>query len=114
MRMKEGQQMDKPLRDLIDIIHFTENVSAKIHGVLDEVEIYRIVGEEFLRSERYAASILLLTEDGSKLRIAEASVSPRKVKEGEKATGLRLRDYTIDLKRSSLYPQVVRDGGPPS
>jgi two-component system NtrC family sensor kinase len=110
MRMKEGQQMDKPLRDLIDIIHFTENVSAKIHGVLDEVEIYRIVGEEFLRSERYAASILLLTEDGSKLRIAEASVSPRKVKEGEKATGLRLRDYTIDLKRSSLYPQVVRDG----
>jgi GAF domain-containing protein len=108
--MKEERQMEEPLRDLIDIIHFTENVSAKIHGVLDEAEIYRIVREEFLQSERYAASILLLTPDGSKLEIGEASVSSRKVKEGEKAAGLRLREYKIDLKKSSIHRQVVREG----
>lgn len=48
LKMEEREQMDKPLRDLIEIIHFTENVSAKIHGKQNEVEIYRAV-EEFAK-----------------------------------------------------------------
>jgi hypothetical protein len=43
--------MDKTLRELIEIIHFTENVSARIHGLLDEAEIYRTVNQEFAQSE---------------------------------------------------------------
>jgi len=43
-------------------------VSAEIRGLLDEAEIYRSVMEAFVRSERYTASVLLLTEDGSSLR----------------------------------------------
>jgi hypothetical protein len=56
--------MDKALRDLIEYIQFTENVAAKIHGVLDEAEIFRIVTEEFVRSERSLAGIMMLAEDG--------------------------------------------------
>ena len=106
----EWEGMDKPLRDLIEIIHFTDNVSARIHGVLDEAEIYSAVREEFAKSKRYTASILLLTDDGSSLRIAEASVLPDKLKAGEKVAGVRLKGYEIDLNKSSIYSQVVREG----
>ena len=108
--MEKCEQMDKSLRDLIDIIHFTENVSAKIHGKKNEAEIYRSVKEEFGKSKRYNASILLLTDDGTKLRIAETSLAPRKLKAGEKASGLRLKGYKIDLNKSSIYSQVVNEG----
>jgi two-component system cell cycle sensor histidine kinase/response regulator CckA len=106
----EWERVDKSLRDLIEIIHFTENVSAKVHGLLDEAEIYRTVKEEFAKSKRYTASILLLTDDGSKLRIAETSIPPGKLKAAEKAVGVRLKGYKIDLDKSSIYSQVVREG----
>ncbi|MGA9350435.1 MAG: HD domain-containing phosphohydrolase [Anaerolineae bacterium] len=108
--MEKREQMDKLLPDLIEIIHFTENVSAKIHGMLDEAEIYRTVKEEFAKSKRYTASILLLTDDGSKLRIAETSLPPEKLKAGEKAARLRLKGYRIDLDKSSTYSRIVREG----
>jgi PAS domain S-box-containing protein len=102
--------MDKPLRDLIEIIHFTEDVSAKIPGLLGEAEIYRTVTEEFARSKRYTASILLLTEDGSSLRIVETSLPSGQLRAGEKTAGVRLKGYKIDLDKSSIYSQVVREG----
>ena len=108
--MEERQQMDKRLRDLIEIIHFTEHVSAKIHRLLDDAEIYRTVKEEFAQSKRYATTILLLTDDESKLRIAETSTAPDMVKAAEKVTGLRLREYKIDLKKSSVCSQVIEEG----
>jgi PAS domain S-box-containing protein len=86
--MEGGEQIDKPLRDLIEIIHFTETVSAKVHGVLDEAEICRIIREEF----------------------AETSLAPGKLKTGEKALGIRLKEYKIDLNKSSIYSRVVREG----
>ena len=98
------------LQDLIEVIHFTENVSAKIHGVLDEAEVYRVVKEEFAKSGRYTMSILLLTNDGSKLRIAETSLPSEKRKAGEKVTGFRLKEYELDLNKSSIYRGVVKEG----
>ncbi len=108
--MTELQDLEKSLRDLIDIIHFTEHVSQKIHGVVEEVEIYRTVREEFAQSKRYTVSILLLTPDASRLRIAETSLTPEQAKEGEKLAGIPLRGYEIDLDKSSIYRQVVREG----
>lgn len=108
--MKERVQLDKPLSDLIDIIHFTENVSAKIHGLLDESEIYGTVTDEFGKSKRYNASILLLRDTGTKLKIAGTSITPSKLKVGEKMSGLQLKGYKIDLNKSSIYDQVAKDG----
>ena len=98
------------LQDLIEVIHFTENVSAKIHGLLDEAEVYRVIKEEFAKSKRYTVSILLCTSDGSKLRIAETSLDREEWKAVEKATGLRLKEFEIDLNKSSIYSGVVREG----
>jgi PAS domain S-box-containing protein len=108
--MEDWERMDKPLRDLIGIVRFTEKVSAKIHSVLDEAEIYRAVMEESAQSKRYTASILLLTDGGSKLRIVEAALSPKKLKVGERVAGVRLKGYKIDLNKSSIYRQVAREG----
>jgi len=109
--MDERGQVDRQLRDLMEIIHFTEKVSAKIHGLLDEADIYRTVKEEFAKSKRYAAGIFLLTEDDSKLALAEFSLSPERLKAVEKATGLRsYKSFRIDLNRSGIYSRVARDG----
>ena len=108
--MEEEQQMDQSLMDLIGIIHFTENVSAKIHGLRDEVEIYKTIREETAKSNLYNLSILLLSENRSKLRIAEASMPSQKLRAAEKATGLRFKGYEISLKESNLYRKVAVDG----
>jgi len=110
LEMEERRQMEKPLRDLIEIIHFTENVSLEIHSVLDEADIYRIVIEEFVKSKRYNVSIVLLTDGGSKLRIAGTSITPKKLKMGEKVSGLRLKEFKINLNKSNVYGQVIREG----
>ncbi|NOZ28669.1 MAG: PAS domain S-box protein [Chloroflexi bacterium] len=102
--------MDEPLRELMDLIHFTESVSTKIHGVLDEAEIFRIVREEFARSERYIATIALLTDDGSKLEIVETSLTSQAQRAGEGIAGFPMRGFEIDLEKSTLCHQVVREG----
>lgn len=100
----------KTLHDLIKIIHFLGDVCVKITGILDKAKIFRILEEEFRRSKGYTLTILLLTDDGSKLRIVKTSLAPGKTKVGEKITGTRLRGYKIGLNKSSIYSQVVREG----
>lgn len=108
--MEEWDQAVKPLHDLLEMIRFAENVAAKIHGILDEAEIYTTVKEEFAESKRFTASIVLLTDDGSQLRFVEGLMPPEKVKAGENAAGLQLGEYKIHLNKSSIYSQVVREG----
>jgi hypothetical protein len=108
---RDREQMNKQLRDLVEVIHFTEKVSAKIHGLLDEAEIYRTVKEEFAKSEWYNASIFLLTEGGSKFRFAETSLPPEKLKIEEKILGIRsYKGYKFDLNKSKFFSEVVKKG----
>jgi len=108
--MEERRQMDEQLRDLIEIMHFTENVSARIHRVSDEAQIYKAVKEEFAKSRRYNVTIFLLTDDGLRLRPVETSIRPGMVRVAEKVTGFKKESYTIDLNKSSILGQVVREG----
>lgn len=102
--------MDEVIRDLLEMINFTQSVAVKIHGLLEEPEIYRVVGEEFAKSKRYDANIVLLTDGGTRLCILQTSLSGKQIAAAEKATGLRLRGYRIDLGKSSIWSQVVREG----
>ena len=102
--------MDKVIRDLLEMINFTQSVAVKIHGLLEEAEIYRVVGEEFRKSKTYDANVVLLTDGGTKLRILQTSLSGKQIAAAEKATGLRLQGYRIDLNKSSIWSQVVREG----
>ena len=61
--MKQAQktnhtQIDTRLDDLIEIIQFVENVAAKIHGLKEETDIFRLVSEKFSHSKRFVATIL--------------------------------------------------------
>ncbi|HUS60482.1 MAG TPA: PAS domain-containing sensor histidine kinase, partial [Nevskiaceae bacterium] len=76
----------------------------------DEAKIYRTVKREFAKSKKYSASIFLLTKDGLRLEIAEASIPLRMLRMDEKAAKLRLKNYKIDLAKSKIYRQVVKDG----
>ena len=104
------ETVEKSQQHLIEFMHFVDDLSVKIHGVLDESEIYRIVGEEFAQSQKYNVAILLTTEDKTKLKVAETSIDLKNLGRLEKLVGLRLKDYTIDLGRSQIFSRVVREG----
>ena len=108
--MRKWEPLEQPLWDLIEIIHFTEGVSAKIHGLLDKAEIYKTVRDEFAESNRYSATITLLTDDETSLRIMVTSLSSGKLKTAEKLAEIGKTGYRIDLNKSNIYSQVVREG----
>jgi len=108
--MLKKEQFSKPLSDLIEIIQFTENVSTKIHGVLDRNEIFRIVIDEFRKSKKYTCYILLLTEDKNSLRVANTTISLFKIKAAERLVGIKLRNFVIPLDKAKYFSQVVREG----
>lgn len=108
--MKRPEQMDRALKELIDLIHFTETVSAKIHGLRSEDEIFRTVIGEFAASKRYAATLLLLTEDGKAVTVRESSVGRRVLHAMEKATGFKLESFRAELDKSTIFAQVIREG----
>ncbi|MFQ6095522.1 MAG: PAS domain S-box protein, partial [Candidatus Bathyarchaeia archaeon] len=107
---EQREQIEKALHDLIEIIHFTENVSTKIHGLLDEAEIYRTVKEEFAKTKRYNATIFLLTDDRSRLRIVETSLPLARLKAAQRASRVWVKEDTIDLNKSSICSRVIREG----
>ncbi|RLE39405.1 hypothetical protein DRJ12_00485, partial [Candidatus Acetothermia bacterium] len=108
--MSDRGRIDEPMQELLDMIRFTEQVSAKLHGLSDEDAIYRTVCEEFGRSGRYTVSVMRLTDDGARLRLTATSHSPELIARVEELTGLRASELELDLSRSHVYPRVVRDG----
>lgn len=98
------------VQELMELIHFMEFLSAKIRAFRSESTIFSTIVDEFKKTNRYTASIVLLTEDGKEFKVARISLSSRVIAAGEKALGLRLSDYCIDLQKSSIYQKVIYDG----
>ncbi|RLE36327.1 hypothetical protein DRJ24_00770 [Candidatus Acetothermia bacterium] len=101
---------DRSVDELLKLIRFVERVSTKLHSLPSEDAIYQTVCDEFGRSGRYSASIVRLTEDGTKLEIAATSHPPKIVEKAEKLTGLTLPDHKLDLSRSTVYRRVLETG----
>ena len=108
--MEEKKQIDKRLNELIEIMQFTEKVTAKLHGLKEESKIYSAVIKKFAAFGKYTLSILLLTDDKSKLKVAGTSMKSNMISMGEKTTGLKYKDFKIDLKKSGTYRSVVKEG----
>jgi hypothetical protein len=94
--------------DLIENIHFMEGVSTKIHGVMEEAEILRVIREEFVKSKELDAFIFLLTDGGTRLRIGETSLNHEQLKMAERIAGVRIKGFRFDLNKTSVLSQVVR------
>jgi signal transduction histidine kinase/tetratricopeptide (TPR) repeat protein len=91
------------LKDVLAFTRFLEDVSTKIHPVLDEGKIYRVIRREFSRSVRYSVLVLRMTGDGSKLMVAETSLSPTR-KTGRK---VRLKRRTTELDNSVVFKRIL-------
>ena len=72
--MTEAKIMHRQTQSLLEVIHFIEEASSKIYGIMDEAEIYRTVTKAFAKSKQYNIAIMLLTEDGTKLKYREISI----------------------------------------
>ena len=107
--LNEQKSLDTLYHQLIKAIIFTDNVSVKIHGLLDETKIYRVLEEEFAKSKIYGMCIFLLTNDGSKLRIAATSDFHKKNIIFEEAFESSLEQFRIEVNQSSLCSQVVKE-----
>jgi PAS domain S-box-containing protein len=107
------KRADKRLQDLIEFIQFTEDLSVKIHGLLDKAEIFRTVAEEALHSDKYAINIVLLDDDGCHLRAMEAasSLAAQDLRARTRAAGVGpLTRFAVDVDRSTLWREVIREG----
>jgi signal transduction histidine kinase len=101
--------MADQLQELMDIIRFTEDVSLRIYAQLEEADIFSNVIAEFRRSKKYTASISLLTQDRTQLRII-ASMKSGMLRKLESSTRLKLKRFRIELDRSTTYRRVIREG----
>ena len=97
------------LQDLLGIIHFTESVSAEIHGILDEAEIFKTVDRAFKKS-KLNGSIHLLAKDGRTVKPVFLSYSQKTVKNIYDKTGVNAEKYEINLEKSGYYRQVINKG----
>jgi len=100
---------EQALQNLLDIIRFTENLSTKLHGLATRDEIFKTIEEEFSKSKRYSESILLEADNESKLNVVSVTIPGRLISIAQKATGLCLKEYSVDLNKSSLYRQVYQN-----
>ena len=108
--MVSHESTNRPIDELLELIRFIERLSVKLHALRDEDAIYRMVCDEFARFGRYTVSIARSTKDGTKLEIIATSNPSKVIEKAEKLTGLTLRNFTINLSRSTSYRQVVRTG----
>ncbi|MBT4512085.1 MAG: hypothetical protein HOC20_07760 [Chloroflexi bacterium] len=76
--MTKQEQIDEPLRDLIEIIHFTENVSAKIHGLLNEAGISTLRTQATISPLKHINTIVKLLLRQLRKDIVISNVIPAK------------------------------------
>jgi PAS domain S-box-containing protein len=108
--MPQDRRLSQQWHELLELIQFTEAVSLAIHGLRDQDQILRRVVDEFANSAKYTASILLLCNGGSRLRVAHSSMPLQRLQNGETVIGTSLQDYRLDLDKSAVYRQVIRAG----
>lgn len=101
--------INKPQQDLIEIMRFTENIYVKIRGIFDEQKIFSTVIEEFSKSKKYDATILLKNEDGIRLDIKDTSLAIKNLKKMERITGLKFSKYSVDLSKSKIFSRVIKN-----
>ena len=103
----DNEELLNAVNDLISIIQFTENVSVKIHDCETEEQIYNTVITEFGKSQRFLANVLILSDDKKSLRIFGMGKNLQRVKIFEQILRLELKDFYIDLNKSTIFHDVV-------
>lgn len=103
--MPGPEEAENRLRELMDLVHFTEDVALKVHAAASGAEVLRLTNEAFAASPRYFASVLLLNKDRTRLTVTGPAGYPPL--QGEAAADLTPA-YEIELRRSLILSRVVQ------
>jgi signal transduction histidine kinase len=103
----KDQHLESELQELLDIIHFTEQASTKFYSQKSVDDLFSEIRDEFADSKRYEASIMVLTEDGKKLKVAQTVQPKSKMQAAEKVSGTTYNKFTMDLKKSKILKDII-------
>jgi len=113
MAVQHGPSQTTLGRDVQELTQLTQAVTAATSVALDDAQVFQALACEFARSDKYAASVFLLTTDASRLVLAATSHHPSRLQELEHfvpAEGIRPQGFCIDLVRSRTCNAVARHG----
>lgn len=105
--MKGTEKIQQPLRDLVNLMHYTEQLSSRIHGLFSEQDIFQAVAEEFKKLKPYDATVSLLTEDGKLVIKTASSITPDIQEAAEKKSGIKLSGF--DLLRLEPFRRAISE-----
>ncbi len=110
MTSEQGTQpmVNEQLKDLLQIIHISERITAKLNDATDAGEIFQCVTREFTKSRKYNVAIFLLSEDDKRIYLATTSFPERRLWLGEQIANITSQSWLID--RSTVFQQVLREG----
>lgn len=96
------------IKNLIDIIQFTEKVSTKLHAQKSETALFDKLSDEFRTLEGYTLAILKLSADGTKIKVAKISTPTKRLKSVEKIIGTKITKVVGDLNSMGIIHEVVK------
>jgi PAS domain S-box-containing protein len=96
------------IKNLIDIIQFTERVSTKLHAQKNETALFDMLSDEFHILGGYTVAIIKLSDDGTKIKIVKISTPTKRLKTVEKIIGTKIMGSAGDLDSMSIIREVVK------
>ncbi len=99
----------KRIEDLLEIVHFTRRVAAKIRGIPDEEQLVTIATKEFAKSKKYDMVIFFLTDKNRQLRIAGTDIDPKIIQAGEKAGKRNIHNFRVSVQNTRYLKQVIQE-----
>jgi len=108
--MVEQVPLDSKLHDPIQITHFIEDLSLKVHKIPDERLILNTVADEIERHAECDVSLFSVSEDGRLLRLLRSSTPFKDLGKVKRLTRLNLEKEGFDVSKSKFFNQVVSEG----
>lgn len=101
--------MEGKIEDLFRIIEHTAALTAKIHGVFNKDEIFRIVAEELKKAEGFEMALMLLSEDRKEFVMQVVSLSDFQIQAIEKLIGTKVIGYRRPYELVEVFHRVVEN-----
>lgn len=109
--------VDKPLKELMEFIDFIRELQRKINSsfvvaikedkAFNRAEVFSIIIKGLANSKKYEGSILLLSEDGQKLRLWGTSLAEEQTKTLEKPAQATIEEFVVPLQQARIYRRAI-------
>ena len=99
--------MKEKVKDLFKIIERTVALTAKVHGVFDADEIFRIVTDELKQAKGYEMALMLLSEDRKEFIVKEITLSQFQIQTIETLIGTSIIGYRRPYECITILHRAV-------